>query len=59
MQQIKLVAKREEIDRYCKAVLSLLRRVEVTEGDIVIKEELTPVYELLDLLKMSQQEQNS
>lgn len=37
-------------DRYCAAILALLKRVEVPNGDKIVMSELGPLYELLDLL---------
>lgn len=45
--------------RYSQAVLALLRRVNVQDGDATLKNELKPVYELLTLLQGTSRSKHS
>lgn len=51
LQKLTIVTSENERDRYRMAILALMRRVEVSEGDILVKKELAPLYDLLEILK--------
>lgn len=51
LQKLTIVTSEDKRDRYSAAILAILRRVEVSEGDILIKKELAPLYDLLELLR--------